>query len=82
MIDYCIMNRQIDPQNVIDLRTLSSANIGCDHGLVLAKLELQIKIIKLKELQTTEEKLNNENVQNEGTEELYHSRLRDMLIRH
>lgn len=42
MIAYIIMNREIHPRNIIDIRTLSPADIGSGHALVLAKINLTI----------------------------------------
>lgn len=81
MIDYIITNREIHPRNILDVRTLSSANIGSDHGLVLGKINITIKPTKIKNV-ITEERLNIESLENEGTKLLYHNRLKEKLNMH
>lgn len=56
MIDCIIMNRNNWPRNIIDVRTLSSADTGSAHGLVLGKLNMTTKPTKLKKTQ----KINND----------------------
>lgn len=46
MIDFIVTNRHIHPQQVMDVRTLSSADAGTDHGLVLCELRLDMKLQK------------------------------------
>lgn len=38
MIDYMITNRHIKPAQIIDVRCLTTANIGSDHNLLLCKI--------------------------------------------
>lgn len=40
VIDYIITNRTIHPKQILDVRSLNSANIGSDHSLVLSKLRM------------------------------------------
>lgn len=40
VLDYIITSRSIHAKQVLDVRTLISANIGSDHGLVLCKLRM------------------------------------------
>ncbi|KAH1023768.1 hypothetical protein HUJ05_003370 [Dendroctonus ponderosae] len=42
-IDYIITNQTFLPQQITDVRTLSSANIGTDHSLVPGKLRMRIQ---------------------------------------
>jgi len=46
MIDYIISNRAVHPTQIIDVRSLTSANIGSDHQLVIAKLRLTTQLKK------------------------------------
>lgn len=39
-IDYIITNREIPPTDILDIRSLTSADIGSDHNLVMAKIRI------------------------------------------
>lgn len=78
MIDFIITNREIHPKNILDVRTLSSADINSGHGLILGKLNIHIKKIRTKNSETVE-KINIESFENEGTKTLYKNRLTEKL---
>ena len=81
MIDYIITNREIHPRNIIDVRTLTSADIRSGHVLVLAKINLTIKPEQSKNGKM-EERLNIESLKNDGTKHLYENRLTQKLNIH
>lgn len=76
MIDYVITSRQFKPTEILDVRTLNSANIGSDHALVLCKIRLNITFRKRTNKEYTE-KFNLESFQNDSTKDLYARRLED-----
>ncbi|XP_044755383.1 craniofacial development protein 2-like [Coccinella septempunctata] len=41
MIDFIISNRAIMPTQILDVRALTSTNLGTDHSLVLCKLLME-----------------------------------------
>lgn len=77
MIDYVISNRQLHPQQVLDVRTLSSANAGTDHGLVLCELRLSLNPVKRRPVIV--QKLCAEKLSDLSIRGLYRSRLRGKL---
>lgn len=69
MIDYIITNRTVHPSQILDVRTLTSANVGTDHGLVLCKY--RFKAIPIKKKQPLYiEKFNVESLQDSSTRAL------------
>lgn len=74
IIDYVIWNRVLHPSQVLDVRSLTSAEIGSDHRLVLCKLRLEIQH-KKKQSPSIKQKLNIESVQDEIIKNLYEKRL-------
>ena len=42
-LDYVISNRHIHPSQILDVRSLNSADNGSDHSLVLCKMRLQLQ---------------------------------------
>lgn len=43
-IDYILTNRKVHPSQIIDVRTLNSANINTDHNLLMAKISIKLKL--------------------------------------
>lgn len=78
MIDYILSNRSIKPQQVLDVRTLNSANVGTDHSMVLCKILLESPR-KTKSTKVTVEKYNIESLTDESTRHLYQNRLSSKL---
>ena len=68
------------PSQILDIRTLNSANVGADHKLLMGKLKLKIRPKKPKEPITTE-KINVEALWNKSTKDLYQRRLTKKLDR-
>lgn len=77
MIDFVITNRRLHPQQVLDVRTLSSADAGTDHGLVLCVLRLDLSTNKSRPVMV--EKLNVEKMSDPSIRGFYRSRLREKL---
>ncbi|XP_030766837.1 uncharacterized protein LOC115890674 [Sitophilus oryzae] len=73
IIDYIITNRSFLPQQIIDIRVLSSANIGTDHKLVLGKIRIGAPLFKKRPSIKTE-KFNIESLNHESTKQLYSNR--------
>lgn len=78
IIDYVVTNRGIHPEQIKDVRTLTSANIGTDHGLVLCKLNLDVQL-KKRTTAPPVEKLNIESIETPSTKELYKTRLENRI---
>ena len=78
VIDYIITNRLFLPTEILDVRTLNSANIGSDHALLLCKVRTHFQI-KRKETSEPIEKLNIESLSYESTRELYCKRLQGKI---
>lgn len=77
-IDYIITNKRMHPRNILDVRTLTSANVDSDHGLVLCKIRMN----KPPLIKTTPEyvqKMNIESLENESTKKLYKGRLSEKI---
>ncbi|XP_030767311.1 craniofacial development protein 2-like [Sitophilus oryzae] len=70
--DYIITNRSFLPQQIIDIRVLSSANIGTDHKLVLGKIRIGAPLSK--EYEIKQKKFNIESLNHESTKQLYSNR--------
>lgn len=66
------------PQQIVDIRVLSSANIGTDHKLVLGKLRLGMCLNK-KEPAVKTEKFNIESLNHESTKQLYTNRCKQHI---
>ncbi|XP_045466584.1 craniofacial development protein 2-like [Harmonia axyridis] len=73
-IDYILSNRAIHATQILDVRSLTSANIGSDHFLALCKLRIYIQKKKLS-LSPEKEKWNIESLNDPSTRELYQTRL-------
>ncbi|KAK4871765.1 hypothetical protein RN001_015889 [Aquatica leii] len=78
MINYSITNRQFTPSEIIEVRTLNSANIGSDHSLVLCKIRRK-SLLKRKAEPIYSEKLNVELLEDESTRNLYKVRLKNNI---
>ncbi|KAK9886005.1 hypothetical protein WA026_014791 [Henosepilachna vigintioctopunctata] len=78
MIDFVITNRAITPSQILEVRVLTSANLGTDHKLVLCKMlmEQPRKVIK-KPIYIR--KFNIESLSTESTRQLYELRLSSRL---
>ncbi|XP_056645027.1 craniofacial development protein 2-like [Diorhabda sublineata] len=72
-IDYIITNKNIHPTRIQDTRSLTSANAGTNHQLVMAKMRTTIQPIK------EVSKLNIESLSDESTNCLYQQRLREKI---
>ena len=75
MIDYIITNRCLQPLQILDIRTLNSANIGSDHKLLLGKIKIKANKIIRSSIQ--EEKINVESLWDKSIKELYQKRLKE-----
>jgi len=78
VIDYIITNKHFLPKQILDVRTLNSANIGSDHDLVLCKIRLKYRVQNKKNTQVRE-KLNVELLSDSSIQHLYSSRLREKI---
>lgn len=78
MIDFVITNREITPEQVLDVRALTSANLGTDHNLILCKVHME-RPNKFKKKPLYVEKHNIESLSTESTQELYKNRLSEKL---
>lgn len=78
-IDFIVTNRVIPPTSILDVRSLTSADIGSDHALVIGKLRL-ISLQK-KQAKTCEErtKIKTEGLADQTTRELYANRLKEKV---
>lgn len=74
-LDYIISNQQIHPTQIKDVRALTSANIGSDHNMVLARIEIKMKTKKRRETNPIQ-KLNIEKLEDATAKWLYEQRLR------
>ncbi|KAH1028339.1 hypothetical protein HUJ05_001700 [Dendroctonus ponderosae] len=77
-IDFIITNRVITPSQVLDVRGLTSANIGTDHNLILCNILLERAQTARKTPQYIE-KYNTESLASESTRTLFESRLTNKL---
>lgn len=75
VIDYIITNRNIHPSKILDVRTLSSANTGTNHSLVLSKVRCCVQRGRKDKHAATVEKLNIESISEDSTKHLYQQRL-------
>lgn len=78
VIDYIISNRTITPSQVIDVRALTSANIGTDHNLLLCKMIMETPH-RTKKPPVFLEKFNIESLTDDSTRNLYENRLTNKL---
>lgn len=74
VIDYIVSNRSIHPSQILDVRSLNSADIGSDHSLVLCKLRLGLQKVGMRD-GTVEERINYDLLEDESTRDLYQRRL-------
>ena len=79
VIDYVITNRNIHPRRIQDVRTLTSANAGTNHGLVLAKIAVTLKLKKNEPTKGTN-KINVESLSDASTRYLYQRRLQEKIL--
>jgi hypothetical protein len=79
IIDFIITNRYFKPTQIIDVRALTSANVGTDHHLVLCKLNIE-KPRKIQKPPKIVSKLNIESISDDSTRILYQNRLSQYLI--
>jgi len=70
IIDHVIINKNIHPSKILDVRVLTSANTGTDHNLVLTKMRCAMQISKGKKCEKIE-KLNMESLEDPTTQYLY-----------
>ncbi|XP_057671223.1 uncharacterized protein LOC130902950 [Diorhabda carinulata] len=78
-IDYIITNRKVHPSQILDVRVLTSANIGTQHGLVLCKYHVS-HIIKKRKTPNYVSKFNIESLKDESIKYLYQNRLREKIV--
>lgn len=78
MIDFIITNRTVHPSQILDVRSLTSANVGSDHLLILGRFRLAIQR-KKKPSPVFVEKLNIELMEDSIIKSLYRNRLRQKL---
>lgn len=78
-IDFIITNKIILPTQVLEVRILTSANIGTTHGMVLCKINLDV-IIKAKSKSPATERINVEKLEETFTQMLYQSRLQQKIL--
>jgi exonuclease III len=74
IINFIITNRTIQPTQILDVRALTSANIGTDHHLILCKLRIKKPIKRIKPAKYIE-KYNVESLEEDSTKTLYENRL-------
>lgn len=79
-IDYILTNKYILPSQILDVRTLNSANVGSDHGLLLGKIKIECTS-KKKYIQTdlTQKKIELEALRDVTVRELYQKRLEEKI---
>ncbi|XP_044751629.1 craniofacial development protein 2-like [Coccinella septempunctata] len=77
-IDYIITNRSFTPDEIQDVRVLTSANTGTYHNLVLGKFVLE-NHRKMKKRPIIVEKYNMESFDDDTTRNLYECRLNQKL---
>lgn len=75
MIDFVLSNRAIHPSQVLDVRSITSANIGSDHNLVLCKLRMNMQRKRQDKNNIIKTKFNIESLTNTSTKNLYQTRL-------
>ncbi|XP_057671969.1 uncharacterized protein LOC130903737 [Diorhabda carinulata] len=78
IIDYIITNRNIHPSKILDVRTLTSANTGTNHHMVLAIMRNCVQKKTHNKPKVTE-KLNIESLSDDTTKYLYQQRLRKAI---
>ena len=49
IIDYIVTSRHLHPSQILDIRTLNSADVGSDHSLLLGKINLKLTSQKNRE---------------------------------
>ncbi|KAK9881036.1 hypothetical protein WA026_014379 [Henosepilachna vigintioctopunctata] len=75
MVDYIVTNRNILPSQILDVRTLNSANVGTDHKLLLGKIRMRLRRNSEQCRVVNQEKFNVEELCNEPTKILYQQKL-------
>lgn len=79
IIDFVISNRAIHPSQILDVRSITSANIGTDHNLVLCKLRMNIQRKRQEKNKCTRNKFNIESLSNTSTKNLYQTRIDEKI---
>lgn len=75
---YILTERHIHPQ-VLDVKTLNSADIGSDHPLLLGKIKIKFRPQKNLKLTTEVEKINIETLCDPTVKERYEKRVKDKI---
>lgn len=78
-IDYILTNRAIVPEQVLDIRSLTSANIGSDHNLVLGVISGMRRPTKADKQHDPVTKFNIESLKTESILDLYRRRLTNKI---
>ena len=78
-IDYIVTNRHIHPQQVLDVRTLNSADVGSDHSLLLGKIRIKLRPQHNYKPTNKVEKINVESLWDPTIKELYENRLKEKI---
>lgn len=79
MIDHVITNRSIHPKQILDVRALTSTDVGSDHRLILCKYRSYNRLIIKKRKPEYITKYNTESFANDSTQDLYQRRLTDNI---
>lgn len=77
-IDFVISNWLVHPSQILDVRTLTSANVGTEHGLVQCKYRCKAHTSK-KKPPVYIEKYNLEGFRDDSTKLMYGKRLEEKL---
>lgn len=77
--DYVITNICIHPKQILDIRTLNSANARNDHSLLLGKMKLTLMPKRDKNTTTKVVKINIESLWDPATKDLYQKRLKGKI---
>lgn len=79
MIDHVITNQSIHPKQILDVRALTSADVGSDYRLILCKYRSYNRLIIKKRKPEYITKYNTESFANHSTQDLYQRRLTDNI---
>lgn len=79
VINRVITNRSIHPKQILDVRALTSADVGSDHRLILCKYRSYNRLIMKKRKPEYVTKYNIESFANDSTKDLYQRRLTDNI---
>lgn len=75
IIDYIVTSRHLHPKQILDVRTLNSANVGSDHSLLLAKITLECTPKNRQGPSLQQQKINIESLWDTSVRKLYEKRL-------